>query len=48
MLAASALELAATRRDGQDGGVLTPAVALGEGLVHRLRSRGFTLDVEPA
>lgn len=48
MLSESALELAATRRDGQDGGVLTPAVALGVGLVKRLRGRGFTLDVEPA
>ncbi|TKV56793.1 enoyl-ACP reductase [Nakamurella flava] len=48
MLAESALELAATRQDGQRGGVLTPAVALGEGLVDRLRGRGFTFDVEPA
>lgn len=48
MLAESALELAATRRDGQTGGVLTPAVAVGEGLVERLRGRGFTLDVGPA
>lgn len=46
MLAESALELAATRGNGQPGGVLTPAVALGEGLADRLRVRGFTLDVE--
>ena len=48
MLAESALELAGTRHDGQRGGVLTPAVALGEGLADRLRARGFTLDVEDA
>jgi short subunit dehydrogenase-like uncharacterized protein len=48
MLAESALELAGTRHDGQRGGVLTPAVALGEGLADRLRARGFTFDVEDA
>jgi short subunit dehydrogenase-like uncharacterized protein len=48
MLAESALELADTRHDGQRGGVLTPAVALGEGLADRLRARGFTFDVEDA
>lgn len=47
MLSESALELAATRPDGRTGGVLTPAVAVGEGLVERLRGRGFTLDVDP-
>jgi short subunit dehydrogenase-like uncharacterized protein len=47
MLAESALELVATRHDRQRGGVLTPAVALGHGLVDRLRARGFAFDVRP-
>lgn len=47
MLAQSALELAGTRSAAGRGGVLTPAVALGENLAARLRDRGFTLDVTP-
>ena len=45
MLAESALELAGTRAAAGRGGVLTPAVALGEQLASRLRGRGFTVDV---
>ena len=30
-----------------DGGVLTPAVALGDVLVERLRAQGFRLRVDP-
>ncbi|WP_298885216.1 saccharopine dehydrogenase NADP-binding domain-containing protein [uncultured Serinicoccus sp.] len=46
MLGQSALALLATRDEpGRDGGVLTPAVALGDDLVEALRSQGFTVDV---
>ncbi|WP_201023242.1 saccharopine dehydrogenase family protein [Serinicoccus chungangensis] len=46
MLGRSALVLLATRDEpGRGGGVLTPAVALGDDLVQGLRSEGFTLDV---
>jgi short subunit dehydrogenase-like uncharacterized protein len=47
MLAESALELVATRHDRRRGGVLTPAVALGAGLVERLRNHGFIFEVHP-
>lgn len=48
MLGQSALVLAASRRAGRpgEGGVLTPAVALGDDLVEALRGQGFTLEVE--
>jgi short subunit dehydrogenase-like uncharacterized protein len=46
MLAESALSLAVDPRNpGFEGGVLTPATALGEHLVARLRARGMRLDV---
>ena len=46
MLAESALSLAVDPRNaGFEGGVLTPATALGEHLVTRLRARGMRLDV---
>jgi short subunit dehydrogenase-like uncharacterized protein len=55
MLGESALTLLETRRRqgapqgagsaDQRGGVLTPAVALGDRLVEALRRRGFTLEV---
>jgi short subunit dehydrogenase-like uncharacterized protein len=54
MLGESALTLLETRRPGggqgagsvdRSGGVLTPAVALGDRLVGALRRRGFTLEV---
>lgn len=46
-LGQSALVLLATRgRPGREGGVLTPAVALGDDLVEALRTQGFTLEVE--
>lgn len=44
MLGQSALALAAG--EGAGGGVLTPATALGEALVLRLRAHGFTLETE--
>lgn len=47
MLAESALELAATRPTVRRGGVLTPAVAIGQRLADRLRARGFSFDVLP-
>ena len=38
--------LLATRAEqGRSGGVLTPAVALGDDLVAALRAQGFTLEV---
>ncbi len=52
MLGASALSLLVDRQalpalpDGADGGVLTPAVALGDALSTRLRERGFTITVD--
>lgn len=48
MLGQTALVLATTRRDGRtgEGGVLTPAVAVGDQLVEALREQGFTLEVE--
>jgi short subunit dehydrogenase-like uncharacterized protein len=50
MLGQSALVLLETRRAGRAGrgGVLTPAVALGDGLVEALRRQGFTLEVGTA
>lgn len=47
MLGQAALVLVATRTDGTagEGGVLTPAVALGDRLVEALRAQGFTLEV---
>lgn len=49
MLGQAALVLLQTRRAGRagEGGVLTPAVALGEDLVDALRAQGFTLEVVP-
>ncbi len=45
-LGQSALVLLATRGgEGREGGVLTPAVALGDELVDALRAQGFTLEV---
>ncbi|ANS78128.1 hypothetical protein SGUI_0732 [Serinicoccus hydrothermalis] len=45
-LGQSGLVLLATRGEsGRRGGVLTPAVALGDDLVEALRAQGFTLDV---
>lgn len=44
MLGESGLALAAGESAGRTG-VLTPATALGDALVDRLRSRGFTLEV---
>lgn len=35
-------------RCSTEGGVLTPAVAMGDVLVERLRAQGFTLEVAPA
>lgn len=48
MLGQAALVLLATRRDGRagEGGVLTPATAIGDELVEALRGQGFTLEVE--
>ncbi|MGO1173921.1 MAG: saccharopine dehydrogenase family protein [Actinomycetaceae bacterium] len=48
MLGRSALTLLDTRQRGTagEGGVLTPAVALGDDLVEALRAQGFTLEVE--
>lgn len=48
MLGQAALVLLRTRRAGTagQGGVLTPAVALGDDLVDALRAQGFTLEVE--
>lgn len=47
MLGEAGLSLAADgERCSPEGGVLTPAVALGDVLVDRLRSQGFTLEVE--
>lgn len=49
MLGQAALALAVDgERCSPDGGVLTPAVAMGDVLVERLRAQGFTLAVEPA
>ena len=45
MLAESALCLAVDDADGLDGGVLTPASALGTTLIDRLRNAGLTFDV---
>lgn len=47
MLGEAALTLLATRQPegARRGGVLTPAVALGDNLVDALRARGFTLEV---
>lgn len=45
MLGESVLALAA-REGSPEGGVTTPAAALGEPLADRLRARGFTLSVE--
>lgn len=49
MLAASALELVATRRSREagSGGVLTPAAALGLPLVERLRGAGIAFETVP-
>jgi short subunit dehydrogenase-like uncharacterized protein len=48
MLGESALCLAEDeQRLGSGGGVLTPAVAMGEVLVERLRIAGMTLSVGP-
>ncbi|MGC5583700.1 saccharopine dehydrogenase family protein [Ornithinimicrobium sp. W1665] len=44
MLGQAALTLVATRGSG-DGGVLTPAVAIGDALAEALRAQGFSLDV---
>ena len=46
MLAESALCLAEGSFAWKEGGVLTPAVAMGQHLVARLRSAGMTLEVE--
>lgn len=48
MLGQAALVLLETRRAGRagEGGVLTPAVAIGDELVEALRGQGFTLEVE--
>ena len=48
MLAQAALVLLSTRDGGRTGrgGVLTPAVALGDDLVEALRAHGFTLEVD--
>lgn len=50
MLGQAGLVLLATRRDGSagEGGVLTPAVAIGDELVEALRAQGFILEVGPA
>ncbi|GAA1419052.1 saccharopine dehydrogenase family protein [Agrococcus citreus] len=49
MLGEAALALAVdSDRCSADGGVLTPAVAMGDVLVERLRAQGFTLEVSPA
>ena len=47
MLGESALCLAADPLESP-GGVLTPAVAMGDALVERLRIAGMTLTVGPA
>lgn len=48
MLGQAGLVLLASRRAGRtgEGGVLTPAVAMGDELVEALRTQGFTLEVE--
>lgn len=48
MLGQAGLALLTTRRAGpaRGGGVLTPAVALGDALVEALRAQGFTLEAE--
>lgn len=48
MLGQAGLALLTTRRAGpaRGGGVLTPAVALGDELVEALRAQGFTLEAE--
>jgi short subunit dehydrogenase-like uncharacterized protein len=49
MLGEAGLALAVDgERCSARGGVLTPAVAMGDVLVERLRRQGFTLEVEPA
>jgi len=48
MLGESALCLARGEAEGLEGGVLTPASALGLPLVARLRAAGITFDTEPA
>lgn len=47
MLGQAALVLVNSRREGRagEGGVLTPAVAIGDDLVAALRARAFTLEV---
>ncbi len=45
MLGQAGLALVASEGSAERGGVLTPATALGEALVERLRRHGFTLDV---
>ena len=47
MLGESALALAFGPRHSE-GGVLTPATALGDVLVDRLRAAGFTITAGPA
>ena len=48
MFGESAVCLALDRRDGKakEGGVLTPATAMGMRLVDRLRSAGMTFEVD--
>jgi short subunit dehydrogenase-like uncharacterized protein len=50
MLGESALALAfdRDRLPPSEGGVLTPATAMGDALVDRLRGAGFTITAEPA
>jgi len=46
MLSESALALVEGAFASDEGGVLTPAVALGQGLVARLRAAGMTFDLK--
>jgi short subunit dehydrogenase-like uncharacterized protein len=49
MIGQAALALAVDPdRCSPDGGVLTPAVSMGDVLIDRLRAQGFTVQVEPA
>ena len=45
MVCEAALALAGDAQDDDEGGVLTPASALGDRLLHRLRAAGMTLQV---
>ncbi|MBK6462953.1 MAG: saccharopine dehydrogenase NADP-binding domain-containing protein [Myxococcales bacterium] len=46
MLAESALALAGGELSSAEGGVLTPAAALGQGLIARLRAAGMTFELK--